>query len=66
MTGRGRLFVAAGVLVALTGLTLGLHDLTKVGATADVNEMTEPRMLDPASMSWEDRPWRANMTSASV
>ena len=32
----------------------------------DVNEMTEPRMLDPASMSWEDRPWRANMTSASV
>lgn len=32
MTGRGRLFVAAGVLVALTGLTLGLHDLTKVGA----------------------------------
>lgn len=31
MTGRGRLFVAAGVLVALTGLVLGLHDLTKVG-----------------------------------
>src|SRR5699024_10790861 len=32
----------------------------------DVSEMTEPRMLDPASISWDERPWRANITSASV
>ena len=32
----------------------------------DVSEMTEPRMLEPASISWEERPWRANMTSARV
>lgn len=32
MTVRGRLFLGAGALVALAGLVLGLHDLTKVGA----------------------------------
>lgn len=31
MTTRGRLFVGAGALVALAGLVLGLHDLTRLG-----------------------------------
>lgn len=31
MTVRGRIFVGAGVVVGLVGMTLGLHDLTKVG-----------------------------------
>ncbi|NYF97037.1 DUF58 domain-containing protein [Janibacter cremeus] len=32
MTLRGRVFVGAGVLIALAGMVLGLHDLTRVGA----------------------------------
>lgn len=32
MTLRGRVFVGAGVLIALSGMVLGLHDLTRVGA----------------------------------
>src|SRR5699024_10217943 len=32
----------------------------------EVSEMTDPRTLDPASMSCDERPWRAYMTSASV
>lgn len=32
MTLRGRVFVGAGVLIALSGMVLGLHDLTRTGA----------------------------------
>lgn len=32
MTTRGRVFVGAGVLIALSGMVLGLHDLTRTGA----------------------------------
>ena len=32
----------------------------------EVSEISEPSTLDPASISWEERPWRAYMTSASV
>lgn len=32
MTLRGRVFVGAGTLIALSGMTLGLRDLTRVGA----------------------------------
>lgn len=32
MTLRGRVFVGAGVLIALSGMALGLHDLTRIGA----------------------------------
>ena len=32
MTLRGRIFVGAGVIIAIGGMILGLHDLTRVGA----------------------------------
>ncbi len=32
----------------------------------EVRLMRLPRTLEPASMSWLERPWRANMTSAIV
>ncbi|WP_338751600.1 DUF58 domain-containing protein [Janibacter alittae] len=32
MTLRGRVFVGAGALIALCGMALGLHDLTRIGA----------------------------------
>lgn len=32
MTARGRVFVGVGVGIALAGMALGLHDLTKIGA----------------------------------
>ena len=32
----------------------------------DMRLMTLPTTLDPASMSWLERPWRACMTSAML
>ena len=32
----------------------------------DMRLMTLPTTLDPASISWLERPWRANMTSAML
>ena len=32
----------------------------------DISEMTLPRTLDPASISWLERPWRTAITWARV